>query len=389
MIILLLLAFTLICFAVNVATRALLERIRQRRLKQEREEVLSVSLKLDVSMEARSLKRVEVADPVARILCVDDEEIILDSFRKILVLDGYSVDTVQTGQEALGLIQTRHYDFVFTDLRMPSMEGTEVVKSVKHLRPDIDVIIITGYATVETAVDCMKQGAMDYVEKPFTEDELRSFVKKALIKRQDQIEKRLKPTVHITSWEDPGRNPGREFSIPGGVFVSAGHCWASLAPDGMVRIGLDDFARKLIGRVDAVEPPALDSRVRAGQALFTVLQGGRRIVFHAPVGGRISELNAAYVSAGSTLAPSPYHHQWICIIASDNLAAELPDLRIGKSAVAFFQEDLSRFIAFMQDTAKTTVSTTHADHTLCIGAMETFSDEQWNQASRAFFDRSG
>ena len=62
-------------------------------------------------------------DPAARILCVDDEEVILDSLRKILVLDGYNVDTVETGQEALGLVQTRDYDFVFTDLKMPSMPG--------------------------------------------------------------------------------------------------------------------------------------------------------------------------------------------------------------------------------------------------------------------------
>ena len=113
-----------------------------------REEALAVSLQLDFTREARSLKRVEVNDPAARILCVDDEAIILDSFRRILVLDGYSIDTVETGQEALGLIQARHYDFVFTDLRMPAMDGVEVVKSVKHMRPDIDVIIVTGYASV-------------------------------------------------------------------------------------------------------------------------------------------------------------------------------------------------------------------------------------------------
>ena len=70
---------------------------------------------------------------------------------------------------------------------MPEMDGVEVTKSVKYLRPDIDVIIITGYATVETAVECMKIGAMDYVQKPFTEDELLDFAKKSLIKRQEKF----------------------------------------------------------------------------------------------------------------------------------------------------------------------------------------------------------
>ena len=182
----------------DIFIRVVSRRMQEKKVRKEREKALSVSLTLDFTREAKSLKRAEVAQPKARILCVDDEEVILDSFRKILVLDGYSIDTVQTGQEALGLLQSHHYDFVFTDLKMPSMDGVEVTKSVKHIRPDIDVIIITGYATVETAVECMKHGALDYVQKPFTEDELLAFVKKSLLKRQDRIQKQLKPKVHIT-----------------------------------------------------------------------------------------------------------------------------------------------------------------------------------------------
>ncbi len=187
--ILLMFASVILFVLADLAVRAVTKQIGEKNARRAREEALAVSLTLDVSREAKSLKRAEVKDPVARILCVDDEEVILDSFRKILVLDGYSVDTVQAGQEALGLIQSHHYDFVFTDLKMPMMDGLDVVKAVKHMRPDIDVVIITGFATVETAVDCMKYGAMDYVQKPFTEDELLAFVKKALFRRQDRIQK--------------------------------------------------------------------------------------------------------------------------------------------------------------------------------------------------------
>lgn len=182
-------------FFLNIAARELFYRLHEIKRQAEREEALAESLLLDFTHEAKTLKRVEVKEPKARILCVDDEEIILDSFRKILVLDGYCVDTVETGQEALGLVQSRDYDFVFTDLKMPAMSGTDVAKSVKHLRPDIDVVIITGYASVESAVECMKHGAMDYVEKPFSVDELRLFVKHLLFKRQDRIEKQSNPQV--------------------------------------------------------------------------------------------------------------------------------------------------------------------------------------------------
>ncbi len=186
-------------FFLNIAARVLYDRLKEIRRQAEREEALRVSLNLDFTHESKTLKRVEVNEPRATILCVDDEEVILDSLRKILALGGYSVDTVETGQEALGLIQKNDYDFVFTDLKMPNMSGTDVVKSVKHLRPDVDVIVITGYASVDTAVECMKHGAMDYVEKPFTEEELRIFVRHALIKRQDRIEKQSEPAVQVTS----------------------------------------------------------------------------------------------------------------------------------------------------------------------------------------------
>ena len=92
--------------------------------------------------------------------------------RKMLVLGGYSIDTVEKGAEALGLLQNRDYDFVFTDLKMPGMDGVELTRAVKHLRPDIDVIVITGYATIETAVETAKSGAMDYVQKPFLPGDL-------------------------------------------------------------------------------------------------------------------------------------------------------------------------------------------------------------------------
>ena len=80
----------------DILIRYITKRIREKKIFQEREEALKVSLNLDFSSEAKTLKRAEVENPIAKIICVDDEAVILDSFRKILVLDGYSVDTVET-----------------------------------------------------------------------------------------------------------------------------------------------------------------------------------------------------------------------------------------------------------------------------------------------------
>jgi YesN/AraC family two-component response regulator len=144
---------------------------------------------------------------------------------------------------------------------MPEMDGTEVTKKVKYLRPDIDVVIITGYATVENAVATMKDGAMDYVQKPFTEDELLAFVKQILIKRQDKLQKQLKPRVHIAYLSENKELNRGEFAIPGGVFISDNHTWASIEQNGIINVGIDDLAVKIIGGIDDVNLPNIGMNV--------------------------------------------------------------------------------------------------------------------------------
>lgn len=387
MVVLFLFASVVLFVLADLAVRSLTQKMNDKSRKRERAEALAVSLTLDVSRESPSLKRAEVKDAVARILCVDDEEVILDSFRKILVLDGYSVDTVLTGQEALGLIQLHHYDFVFTDLKMPTMDGLEVVKAVKHMRPDIDVVIITGFATVETAVDCMKYGAMDYVQKPFTEDELLAFVKKALIRRQDRIQKLLKPNVLITHMPEADRVRKGEFSIPGGALISAGHCWANVAQDGAVKVGLDDFAKKLLGPVDAIEFPSIGMAVKAGQPLFSVRQKKRRVPFNAPVSGRVAKINAVLAEDTDALEMTPYQKNWVCVIDADNLAVEVPLLKIGKSAVALFEEDIDRFRRVMKEMAPDAPEGAALDDALYRGEMEQLDDVQSERMVKEFFAR--
>jgi glycine cleavage system H lipoate-binding protein len=290
---------------------------------------------------------------------------------------------VETGQEALGLVQMRDYDFVFTDLKMPAMSGTDVAKSVKHLRPDIDVVIITGFATVDSAVECMKFGAMDYIEKPFTEDELRLFVKRALIKRQDRIEKQLKPRVNIQGSAETSQSFEGEFTIPGGVHIGSGHCWASLSADGTARVGMDDFASKLLGHIDAIDLPTVGTRVKAGDPLFRINQGNRRAQFKAPLSGKVTEVNNAMRENIGELAKQPYGSNWVCVIAAEELDTELAELRIGKSAIAYFQEDLDRLQEFMQKTGGETVA---GSELLSIGAFKDMDDSRWNEAVKAFFN---
>jgi len=371
----------------DITIRHIAKRVREKKVIQEREEALKVSLNLDYSREAKTLKRAEVENPKARILCVDDESVILDSFRRILVLDGYCVDTVEQGREALGLIQTHSYDFVFTDLKMPEMDGLEVTKSVKHLRPDIDVVIITGFATVETAVDCMKFGAMDYVQKPFTEDELLEFVKKLLIKREDRISKTLKPKVHITQLKETLGTKTPEFQIPGGVFISEGHCWANVSEAGTVKVGLDDFAKKIIGKIDSVGLPNLGMVVKKGQSLFTVAQGQRSISFKSPVSGKVKEINKFINDELDSLDFTPYDKNLVCEIDADELDSELPALKIGKSAVSFYQEDIERLQTLKKKTQTSKEAELEPEGVIFAGEMEKLDDISWKRFAEEFFEK--
>lgn len=371
----------------DLTIRYIAKRIKEKKTHQERSEALKVSLNLDFSREAKTLKRAEVDNPKAKILCVDDEAVLLDSFRRILVLDGYCVDTVEKGSEALGLIQTHSYDFVFTDLKMPEMDGLEVTKSVKHLRPDIDVVIITGFATVETAVDCMKFGAMDYVQKPFTEDELLEFVKKLLIKREDKISKTLKPKVHITQLKENVAANAPEFQIPGGVFISEGHCWANVGEDGSVKVGLDDFAKKIVGKLDSIGLPNLGMAVKKGQSLFTVNQGQRSISFKSPVSGKVKEVNKFINDELDSLDISPYDINWICEIDADELDSEIPNLKIGKSAVTLYENDIERLQNLKNKTKTGKESQLEPNGVIFVGEMEKLDDINWKRFAEELFEK--
>ncbi|MCX7874704.1 MAG: response regulator [Melioribacteraceae bacterium] len=379
---LLILAFILFIVA-DIIIRYFLNKVRETKLRKEREAILTESIKVDFSTEAKSLKRTEVPNPKAKILCVDDEDVILDSFRKILVLDGYSIDTVNSGPEAINLIKSHHYDFVFTDLKMPEMDGVEVTKTVKHLRPDIDVIIITGYATVETAVECMKYGAMDYVQKPFTEDELLDFTKKSLIKRQDRIQKQLKPRVHITHLNETEKVKFGEFSIPGGVFISESHTWAAVSQDGSVKIGIDDFAKKLIGEIDDIEFPNLGMNATKGQPLFSIKQKNRIVKFNSPISGIISKLNYELKEDLHSLNYSVYEKNWICIIDADKLDTELQQLKIGKNAVEFYQNEIDKFLKEMKEILK---DDSKSDE-LVWGELQNLDDKNWYFITGEFFNK--
>ena len=123
-----------------------------------------------------------------KILIIDDEEVVLDSCAAILEDSDYQLGTASDGTRGLKLVQEFQPDLVFVDLKMPGIPGLEVIDKIHDLDPTIVSVVITGYATVSSAVDAMKLGAYDFLPKPFTPDEFRLITRRGLEKRRLVLE---------------------------------------------------------------------------------------------------------------------------------------------------------------------------------------------------------
>jgi two-component system, NtrC family, response regulator HydG len=117
-----------------------------------------------------------------RILVADDEAIALHNLMHVLKKEGYSVLGTQNGAEAMKLLEKEPFDLILTDLKMEQVDGMQILTRSRELNPDTEVIMITGYATVESAIEAMKLGAYHYIAKPFKLDEVRKVVREALEK---------------------------------------------------------------------------------------------------------------------------------------------------------------------------------------------------------------
>jgi len=119
---------------------------------------------------------------VGRLLIVDDEEVAVRNLARVMAREGYRVTTATSGRDGLSLIERQTFDLVLTDLRMEKVDGMALLKATRASQPDAEVIVITGYATTETTVAAMKQGAFHYIAKPFHFDEVRQVVAEAMTK---------------------------------------------------------------------------------------------------------------------------------------------------------------------------------------------------------------
>lgn len=136
-----------------------------------------------------------------KVLLIDDEQEFLDTLSERMRVRGMNVNTAQDTDAAVSAVDSGDYDAIVLDLQMPGMNGIEMLKVIKNSHPDMQVILLSGQATLEAGIQAMKLGAMDFMEKPADIDMLTEKIKKAQAKKMVVVERKTEEKVHdiITS----------------------------------------------------------------------------------------------------------------------------------------------------------------------------------------------
>lgn len=214
---------------------------------------------------------------------------------------------------------------------------------------------------------------------------------------EEQPDVRSRPEVKImdeSTLPSPAPAGFKNISVPGGVFFHPGHTWAYLEFSGVARVGMDDFARKAIGRIDRIEPVPRGSSIRQGENLVTITQGQRRIDLVSPVDGVINSVNEEVLANPERLKEDPYRAGWLLEIRPVDLLDNLRRLKIASEASLWIEKELKKFSEFMANTMRKPeeVGVTVPDGgdyitgIVTSGIVEKMDDHQFKVFTRTFFD---
>jgi len=250
-----------------------------------------------------------------KILVVDDELPVCKSIASALASEEYLVDTALSGEEALEMQTKKHYDAIIIDLMMPGISGLELLKNVKKNRPDILMIMITGYPSIRTAVESIKMGAFDYLPKPFTPNEIRSVVSRALTRKR-VIQKKAEESRFL-----------EDLPVPEGLYTIPENSWAKLEDDGSVVVGIHHMLLVTIPKITTIEYPKLNETRYQGETCVRIIESNERIhKLWTPVTGKVTTINKRVQDDYSLLYKDPYVGGWLIQMTPTNLDSDLKNL---------------------------------------------------------------
>ena len=178
----------------------------------------------------------------------------------------------------------------------------------------------------------------------------------------------------------------QEFELPEGLFVGPGHTWARLEPDGSVLVGLDDFATRILGRIDRLEVAAAGAKVGHEDAAVVLHQNGKSVAFASPLEGMVMAVHTEALQRPVRVQGEPYGAGWLLRLWPRQLAAQLRELRLGAEARTWLQSELERFGEFLgRQIPADAVGATGRDGGVPIaGVLEQLNATTWEQFEAEF-----
>ena len=256
----------------------------------------------------------------ADVLVIDDESVVTDAAVKILALESLRVDVAEDVRTAIARISSGYYPIIVCDVMMPDGNGFDILQALNERNIDSVVILMTGFSTVEIAVDAFSRGSTDFIPKPFTADELLDAVFRA--RNIHRLQERQRESGRM---KQPDEIP---FVPCPPKYHRLGHSsWMSPGQEGLVFLGACDIFLKSIESVREIELLGENEELIQGiSGTVFVSSDGRRHKLPLPLSGRIARVNEALRKTPQLIEKDPYFEGWLYGLIPANLDDEMKHL---------------------------------------------------------------
>ena len=254
------------------------------------------------------------------ILVIDDEQVILDAVKKIADFEGLTADICLSASEALENLKNNEYSLVLCDIMMPDIDGFELLKIFRQKRITTPVVITTGFSTLDNAVKALYEGAIGFIPKPFSIEELVSIIKRGI--EYGKIFSNRKKTSLVNN------GVSVDFVPCPPKYSRLGYdSWMSMVGEGLVKIGITDLFLKSIGLVKEIEFLSPEDNIYQGGTCLKILDDKDSLhQLLAPISGKIIDINEKIIVNKSLLEKDPYFSGWIYKMIPANLENELENI---------------------------------------------------------------
>ncbi len=254
------------------------------------------------------------------ILVIDDEQVVLDAVNKICTAEGFKVDITASAVEALKKIEANQYKLIVCDIMMPDIDGFQFLDKIRKRKISSQVIMTTGYTTVENAVNSLNNGAIDFIPKPFTVDEILNPINRGM--KYLEIQSMISKTKPFNDDSDIIYVP-----CPAKYYRLGYGSWVSVDFDGSTLIGVTDLFLRTIDSINEVELNNVEDEIIQGTTCAHLITGNG--ISHnvlAPISGRVIDRNKDLLTGAVVLEKDPYFKGWLYRIIPSDPDYELKNL---------------------------------------------------------------